>query len=115
LHRSGAGAILYLRQASGQIGKRSPDGGAATRKCGQQESTVKHGLKERKGNEMMTTTLSRMLEEVKRLTPNEQRQLREAIDRILSSVPGAHRPIRARKPIKVRGKPLSETIIEERR
>jgi hypothetical protein len=35
--------------------------------------------------EMATSTLSRMLNEVKRLTPDEQRQLREALDRFLSS------------------------------
>jgi hypothetical protein len=89
---------------------------------------------------MAMTALSRMLDEVKRLTPDEQRQLREAIDRLLSppSAPpteeqferelvesgildelpppaGASEPVRKWKPIDVKGKPLSETIIEDRR
>jgi hypothetical protein len=87
-----------------------------------------------------TTALSRMLDEVKRLTPDEQRQLREAIDQLLSLAPappteeqfeqelveagildelprpsGASEPTRKRKPIDVKGKPLSETIVEDRR
>ena len=79
-------------------------------------------------------------DEVKRLTPDEQRQLREAIDQLLSPPaappteeqferelveagildgvprpPGASEPIRKRKPIDVKGKPLSETLVEDRR
>src|SRR5207249_3845792 len=98
------------------------------------------GPQGRKGEEMALTVLSRMLDEVKQLTPDEQRQLREAIDRLLSahsappteeqfeqelvdsgvldSVPspsGAREPIRKQKPIEVKGKPLSETIVEDRR
>ena len=89
---------------------------------------------------MAMTALSRMLDEVKRLTPDEQRQLREAIDQLLSPaavppteeqferelvesgildkvppLPGDSEPIRTRIPIEVRGKPLSETIVEDRR
>lgn len=89
---------------------------------------------------MATTTLGRMLDEVKRLSPDEQRQLREAIDRLLSTpsappteeqfeqelvesglldevplLPGLGEPVPERKPIDVKGKPLSETIVEERR
>jgi hypothetical protein len=81
-----------------------------------------------------------MLDEVKRLTPDEQRQLREAIDRLLSPSsappteeqferelvesglldgvpppPGASKPLQDRIPIDVKGKPLSETIVEDRR
>ncbi len=89
---------------------------------------------------MPKTTLHRMLNEVKSLTPDEQRQLREAIDRLLSAVsappteeefeqelveagildeipplPAGDRPNTDWKPIEIRGKPLSETIVEERR
>jgi len=81
-----------------------------------------------------------MLEEVKRLTPEEQRQLREAIDGLLSPPaaplaeeqfeqelietgvldeaplpPVASHSNRERKHVDVKGKPLSETIIEDRR
>ena len=87
---------------------------------------------------MAMTALGKVLEEVKRLTPEEQRQLREAIDQLLSPgaappteeqferelvesgildevppLPGPSEPIRKRIPIEVRGKPLSETIVEE--
>jgi hypothetical protein len=89
---------------------------------------------------MAVTVLRRMLDEVKRLTPDEQRQLREAIDRlllssseppteeqfeqelieagILDTVPppaGAGKPFPTEKPVEVKGKPLSETIVEDRR
>jgi hypothetical protein len=101
---------------------------------------VDQGLEENKGKAMARTALSRMLDEVKRLTPNEQKQLREAIDSLLAfpstsrteeeferelveagiltevpPLPAEVRPIPDRKPIDVKGKPLSETIIEERR
>ncbi len=89
---------------------------------------------------MAVTTLCRILDDVKRLTPDEQRQLREAIDRLLSpasappteeqferellesgvldeapSLPGAGAAISECIPLDLKGKPLSETIIEVRR
>jgi hypothetical protein len=88
---------------------------------------------------MAKTALRRMLDEVKRLTPDEQRQLREAIDRLLSvaSMPTEEEferelfesgflesiqppPVdvhdfQDENPIDIQGKPLSETIVEERR
>ena len=89
---------------------------------------------------MAITVLSRIMDEVKRLTSDEQRQLRAAIDQLLSlsaappteeqferelveagildelpRPPGASGPTRKRKPIDVKGKPLSETIVEDRR
>ena len=107
---------------------------------GMRKTTAEPGFQERKEQEMAITTLSRVLDEVKRLTPDEQRQLREAIDQLLSPPaappteeqferelveagildgvprpPGASEPIRKRKPIDVKGKPLSETIVEDRR
>ncbi len=89
---------------------------------------------------MTMTTLSRMLDEVKRLTPDEQRQLRAALDQLLS--PSAAPPTEEQferelveagildelshcsdaggptaklKTVNVKGKPLSETLIEDRR
>jgi hypothetical protein len=86
---------------------------------------------------MAMTALSKLLDEVKSL--DERRQLREAIDQLLS--PPAARPTEEqferelteagildevpppstagasppkRKPIDVKGKPLSETIVEDR-
>jgi hypothetical protein len=84
--------------------------------------------------------LSRMLGEVKRLTPDEQRQLRAALDQLLSPPavppteeqferelveegildqvplpPSAREPTGKRKPIDIKGKPLSENILEDRR
>ncbi len=89
---------------------------------------------------MAKVTLERVLEEVKALTANEQQQLREALDRLLSATESLSAedelerrlfeagllseikppvtdlaPYRDRKLIEVKGKPLSETIIEERR
>jgi spore germination protein GerM len=86
---------------------------------------------------MASPTLDRVLEEVKALTPDEQQQLRDALNELLanpqiieyllqkslyesgllseikSSRTGQiNRPF---KPIEVEGKPVSETIIEERR
>jgi hypothetical protein len=81
-----------------------------------------------------------MLNELRRLTLEEQRALREAIDRSLSTPPSppteeqferelfesgflerippppsdAH-DFEDEKPINIQGKPLSETVIEERR
>ncbi len=107
---------------------------------GRRKTAAELGFQGRKEQEMATTALSRMLDEVKRLTPDEQRQLREAIDQWLSPPaappteeqferelveagildeapppPGAREPTRKRKPIDVKGKPLSETIVEDRR
>ena len=89
---------------------------------------------------MTTPNLDRVLEEVKALTPDEQRKVREVLDSLLA--PPApqmteaefeqwlfekgiigHIPSRAidpvfeanRKPIEIEGKPVSEIIIEERR
>lgn len=89
---------------------------------------------------MTTANLDRVFEEVKSLTPGEQKQLREMLDSLLSNaapqiteeefeqrllekgiisrIPPPITdltPYRDRKLIEVKGKPLSETIIEERR
>lgn len=89
---------------------------------------------------MITANLDRVFEEVKALTPGEQKQLREMLDSLLESaapqiteeefeqrllekgiisrIPPPITdlaPYRDRKLIEVKGKPLSETIIEERR
>lgn len=89
---------------------------------------------------MTTANLDRVFEEVKSLTPSEQKQLREMLDSLLSNaapqiteeefeqrllekgiisrIPPPITdltPYRDRKLIEVKGKPLSETIIEERR
>jgi len=87
---------------------------------------------------MAKATLDRIVEEIKTLAPDEQWQLREMLDTML--VPageedkrkGLHQALRAaglitqvrqpratdtpnRRRIEVQGKPVSETIIEERR
>jgi len=92
------------------------------------------------GIEMTTSNLDRIREEVKALTPDEQRSLRDMIDELLaasapqmtedefeqhllrkgviSRIPPRIRDASFeanRKLIEVKGKPLSETIIEERR
>lgn len=89
---------------------------------------------------MMTSNLDRLFEEVKALTPDEQTSLRDRLDElvstsapqmtedefeqrllekgIISRIPSPITdltPYRNRKLIEVKGKPLSETIIEERR
>jgi len=88
---------------------------------------------------MSTGKLERILEEVKMLTPEEQRRLRDTVDRLLTSVSTITEdefeqrllakgiisrippritdptPYRNRKLIEVSGKPLSESIIQERR
>lgn len=89
---------------------------------------------------MTTSNLDRVFEEVKALTPDEQRNLRDRVDELLatsspqmteeefeqrllekgiiSRIPSPITdltPYRNRKLIEVKGKPLSETIIEERR
>ena len=89
---------------------------------------------------MEQATLEKVLEEVRLLAPAEQIKVRELLDEILPSKKNppsreeyekyllakgviSHIPTRqppsperlAFKPIKVEGKPISETIIEERR
>ncbi len=89
---------------------------------------------------MTTSNLDRLVEEVRALTPDEKKVLRERLDSLLvspqpeiseadfekrllergiiSSIPPPitdFEPYRNRKLIEVKGKPLSETIIEERR
>jgi hypothetical protein len=89
---------------------------------------------------MTTTNIDRLVEQVKALTPDEQRNLRDIVDELLaksapqmtedefeqrllekgtiSRIPAPITdltPYRNRKLIEVKGKPLSETIIEERR
>ncbi len=89
---------------------------------------------------MEQAILEKVLEEVKSLTPEEQIKVRELLDDILplkknpptreeyekyllakgviSHIPTRQPPSperKAFKPIKVEGKPISETIIEERR
>ncbi len=87
---------------------------------------------------MAKATLDRIVEEIKTLAPDERRQLREMLDAMM--VPAGeedkrkalHQTLRAaglatqvrqpratdtpkRRRIEVQGKPVSETIIEERR
>jgi hypothetical protein len=89
---------------------------------------------------MTTSNLDRLIEEVKRLTPEEQKSLRDLVDGLLvtsapqmtedefehhllekgiiSRIPPRIRDASFyanRKPIEVEGKPVSEIIIEERR
>jgi hypothetical protein len=89
---------------------------------------------------MSTTALDRMIDQLKRLTAHEQKVLRAAIDRLLevSSEPPAEEQFERElvgsgildgiasppqagsvsldwEPIELKGKPLSETIIEDRR
>jgi hypothetical protein len=92
------------------------------------------------GVEMTTSNLDRIREEVKALTPDEQRSLRDMVDELLvksaprmteeefdqhllkkgviSRIPPRIRDANFeanRKLIEVEGKPVSEIIIEERR
>ena len=93
---------------------------------------------------MSSASLERVIEELKALTPAEQQKVRELIDSMLelsgetsatlspedlldqrlleagviSEIPRRitdFKPYQNRKPIEVKGKPVSETIIEERR
>lgn len=89
---------------------------------------------------MAKVALDEVLESIKALTPDEQRKLREVLDRSLEDSPPTSidselqqkllavgllseiRPpvtdresYRCYKPVEVRGKPVSETLIEERR
>jgi hypothetical protein len=89
---------------------------------------------------MTTSNLDQVIEEVKALTPDEQRKLRELLDNLIGGATPAITeeelqqrlyekgvigeipspitdltPYRNRKLMEVKGKPLSETVIEERR
>jgi hypothetical protein len=89
---------------------------------------------------MAKRTLHEILDEVQALTPAEQEQLREALGRFLASPASPVleaelerrlfeagllsevkpstldlAPYRDRRPVEVKGKPLSEVIMEERR
>lgn len=89
---------------------------------------------------MPTATVERVAAEIKALPPDEQRQLWELLDAmranweeqekhqqvlqkmledgVITRIPPPitdFTPYRNRKPIEVKGKPVSETIIEERR
>jgi len=86
---------------------------------------------------MAKATLDRIIKEIKTLAPDEQRQLREMLDALMGPADEAdkcqalHQALRAaglitqvrqpratdtpRRRIEVQGKPVSETIIEERR
>ena len=86
---------------------------------------------------MTTVTLGHLLEEVAALTPEERRQLRDAIDVSLGEstleadveralldagllgelgpTPDRSSAYRECEPIVIRGRPVSETIIEDRR
>ena len=89
---------------------------------------------------MASSTLEQVIAEVKALSVEEQKQLQETLHRLLTSSPtesqeqelarvllqaGLVAELRPRgidaqayrqyKPVRVKGKPLSETIIEERR
>ena len=80
---------------------------------------------------MATNTFERLAEEIKTLTPDEQLRLRDLLNRalhdeldrrllaegVISRIPPPitdFTPYQNRKPIEIKGKPLSETIIEER-
>jgi len=89
----------------------------------------------------MSTTVERIIEEVRQLPPEEQRRLREMLNTVVPAFPtederedaferemvaegilGEVAPLTsddpefyAYRPVTVRGKPVSETIIEERR
>jgi hypothetical protein len=94
----------------------------------------------RKANQMGKATLSKVLEDVRTLTPDDLGKLRGEIDVLLAAPkprsveeeverllfergvvseikPRALDPARYRdrKPVEVKGKPISEVIIEERR
>ena len=88
---------------------------------------------------MATLAVTNIVKQIKKLSPNEQQELRAALDSLLTSAPSLteeefHQRLvaegrlsvpppearsraarRSFKPVPVRGKPVSETIIEERR
>ena len=88
---------------------------------------------------MATATVTNIVKQIKKLSPSEQQELRAVLDSLLASVPSLteeefHQRLategrlsvpspearsravrRSFKPVPVRGKPVSETIIEERR
>lgn len=91
----------------------------------------------------MSADVERVLNEIKALTPEEQQQVRAALDTMLPVTPGPQmteeefelmlvqkgilggrrrapspeeiESFRSYRPVEVKGKPVSETIIEERR
>jgi hypothetical protein len=88
----------------------------------------------------MSANVERILQEIRGLTPEELQQVRAALDEeaaatkpkmseeefqeyllkegVISSIPErklSSEEFRKRKPIEVKGKPVSETLIEERR
>ena len=88
---------------------------------------------------MATATVTQIVKQIQKLSPNEQQELRTALGVLLTPTPSfteeeLHRQLAAQgrlsvplpesrsrrvrrsfKPVPVRGKPVSETIIEERR
>jgi hypothetical protein len=88
---------------------------------------------------MATATVTQIVKQIQKLSPNEQQELRTVLGVLLTPTPSLteeelHRrlaaqgrlsvpspdsrsraPRRSFKPVPVRGKPVSETIIEERR
>jgi hypothetical protein len=88
---------------------------------------------------MATATVTQIVKQIQKLSPNEQQELRTALGVLLTPTPSLteeelHRRLAAQgrlsipspdsrsrtsrrsfKPVPVRGKPVSETIIEERR
>jgi len=88
---------------------------------------------------MATATVTNIVKQIKKLSPTEQQELRTVLDSLLAPVPSLteeefHQRLAAEgrlsvpspearsravrrsfKPVPIRGKPVSETIIEERR
>jgi hypothetical protein len=88
---------------------------------------------------MATATVTNIVKQIKKLSPTEQRELRTVLDSLLAPVPSLteeefHQRLAAEgrlsvpspearsravrrsfKPVPIRGKPVSETIIEEHR
>jgi transcriptional regulator of acetoin/glycerol metabolism len=88
---------------------------------------------------MTTSNLDQVIEEVKALSPDDQRKLRDLLDRLLAPAPQMSEeeferhllakgviseipppitdltPFQNRKLMEVKGEPLSETVVEERR
>ena len=88
---------------------------------------------------MATAAVTKIIEQIKKLSPNERQELRAVLDSLLAPAPSPteeefHQRLvaegrlsipppearsraarRSFKPVPVRGKPVSETIVEERR
>ena len=82
---------------------------------------------------MSPAELQQLIEQIKTLTPEEQRELRRTIDALtvedpedeldrrllesglVSQLPSRTTPRSHPEPVRIEGKPLSQTIIEERR